>query len=147
MKAQNARVWANPWEPLCLHAVCRAMGGLRHPDPVDIQAEGSKARSSFHIAASLLFFLLLSLTRCWFCLLTPGRFLGTDPAQICISPSLRSKYSPAPLAVLSHYFAIKDSLFCKRKTVSEGHFSTLCQTRNLNRHACKQKRQRWSQQG
>lgn len=116
MKAQNARVWANPWEPLCPSAVGRAMEALCHPDPVYIQAEESKAKSPFYIVASLVLLPLLSLTHCWFCLLEPGRFLGTDPAPISISPSLRSKYSPTPPAALSHYFAIKDSLFCKRKT-------------------------------
>lgn len=129
----------------------RAREELLLVQPLVHPGKENEAKSWFYVVVS---FLLLptSLSGCWFSLLASDCLLGTDSVQSLGGSSaslfhLRSKYSPSPPAVLSHYFGIKDSLFCKRKRVSEGHFSMLCQTQHLYRYACKQKKQRRSQQG
>lgn len=144
------REWANPWELLRMHVVAKSKGELLLAQSPVRPGKENKAKNWFYVISFLL--LPTSLPDCWFSLLASDRLLGTDSVQSLGGSSaslfhLRSKYGPSPPAVLSHYFGIKDSLFCKRKRVSEGHFSMLCQTQHLYRHACKQKKQRRSQQG
>lgn len=120
------REWAKPWELLCMHVVgksnrgaacCLASGPSRQKE--------TKLKFILCCGSFLLF--LISLPRCCFCLLASDRLLGTDSVQSLGGSSaslfhLRSKYGPSPPAVLSHYFGIKDSLFCKRKTGLGGAF-------------------------
>lgn len=103
-----------------------AIEGLSRPSSPCIQAEEMKMKSSIlccriifpppHLPDSLLVL---------FARIRPSPRHGSIQSLGGSSASLshsRSGYGPSPPAVLSHYFAIKDSLFCKRKTGLGGAF-------------------------